>query len=141
MRGFEADCNNGKGNSVACHQVAEFLSVVKNDFDKAGKLYDMNCRTRDHAPSCFNLGRFLRETSMSTTRVQALVVMFPFIYALSHRRNIVCGKVSSTCVEAPGTTAAVSPTAGVLPGSLELQQQKPHVNVYHRCLCPLCCRC
>ena len=61
MRAFEADCNDGKGNAVACHQVAEFLSVVKNDFDKAGKVFEMNCRTRNHAPSCFNMGRFLRE--------------------------------------------------------------------------------
>eukprot|EP00903_Cladosiphon_okamuranus_P009092 g8690.t1 len=59
MRTFESDCNDGKGNAVACHQVGEFLSVVKNDFDKAGKIFEMNCNTREHAPSCFNLGRFL----------------------------------------------------------------------------------
>lgn len=61
MRVFESDCNDGKGNAVACHQVGEFLSVVKSDFDKSGKLFEMNCRTREHPPSCFNLGRFLRE--------------------------------------------------------------------------------
>lgn len=61
MRTFESDCNDGKGNAVACHQVGEYLSVVKNDFDKAAKIFGMNCNTRDHAPSCFNLGRFLRE--------------------------------------------------------------------------------
>lgn len=61
MRVFESDCNDGKGNAVACHQVGEFLSVVKNDFEKAGKIFNMNCKSRDHAPSCFNLGRFLRE--------------------------------------------------------------------------------
>lgn len=61
MRTFESDCNDGKGNAVACHQVGEYLSVVKNNFDSAGKIFEMNCNTRDHAPSCFNLGRFLRE--------------------------------------------------------------------------------
>lgn len=61
MRAFESDCNDGKGNAVACHQVGEFLSVVKSDFQKAGKLFEMNCETRKHAPSCFNLGRFLRK--------------------------------------------------------------------------------
>lgn len=61
MRVFESDCNDGRGNAVACHQVGEFLSVVKSDFRKAGKLFEMNCETRKHAPSCFNLGRFLRE--------------------------------------------------------------------------------
>ena len=61
MRTFESDCNDGKGNAVACHQVGEYLSVVKNDFAKAGKIFQTNCNTRGHAPSCFNLGRFLRE--------------------------------------------------------------------------------
>eukprot|EP00904_Undaria_pinnatifida_P001080 jgi/Undpi1/10973/HiC_scaffold_30.g13274.m1 len=59
MRGFESDCGDGKGNAVACHQVGEFLSVVKNDFKRAGKIFGMNCEDRGHGPSCFNLGRFL----------------------------------------------------------------------------------
>lgn len=61
MRTFESDCNHGKGNAVACHQVGEYLSVVKNDFEKAGKIFKLNCDSREHAPSCFNLGRYLRE--------------------------------------------------------------------------------
>lgn len=63
MRGFESDCGDGKGNAVACHQVGEFLSVVKNDFKRAGKIFGMNCEDRGHGPSCFNLGRFLCEAT------------------------------------------------------------------------------
>ncbi|CAM9233099.1 unnamed protein product [Choristocarpus tenellus] len=56
MLQFEMDCNEGKGNVVACHQVGEFLSVVKNEKDKAAAFFDRNCAA-GYAPSCFNYGR------------------------------------------------------------------------------------
>ncbi|CAN0370090.1 unnamed protein product, partial [Discosporangium mesarthrocarpum] len=56
MLKFEIDCNEGKGNTVACHQVGEFLSVVKNEKDKAATFFRRNC-VAGYAPSCFNFGR------------------------------------------------------------------------------------
>jgi len=31
MTAFESDCNEGKGEPIACHRVGEFFSVVKDD--------------------------------------------------------------------------------------------------------------
>ena len=59
MTGFEVDCNDGKGNAMACHQVGEFFSVVKSDHVRAAAVYDKNCNSeKSYAASCFNLGRF-----------------------------------------------------------------------------------
>lgn len=57
MTAFELDCNNGKGEAMACHQVGEFFSVVKDNHKKAAKVYHENCHSKNYAPSCFNLGR------------------------------------------------------------------------------------
>lgn len=76
MRIFESDCNEGKGNATACHQVGEFISVIKSDFEAAGNIFQMNCKTREHAPSCFNFGRFLCEyveEAFPSTRSDCLI--------------------------------------------------------------------
>lgn len=61
MTKFESNCADGTGNRVACHQVGEYLSVVKNDHVKAGRVFKKNCESLKHAPSCFNLGRLFRK--------------------------------------------------------------------------------
>lgn len=60
MTGFEIDCNEGKGEPSACHHVGEFLSVIKNDHNKSGRIYKDNCLQRKYTPSCFNLGKLYR---------------------------------------------------------------------------------
>lgn len=57
MTKFESNCADGTGNPVACHQVGEYLSVVKNDYVKAARVFKKNCESLEHAPSCFNLAR------------------------------------------------------------------------------------
>jgi hypothetical protein len=56
---FRLDCDDGKGNAAACHSVGEYLSVVKRDDAAAAKIYSENCKSRNHAGSCFNFGRQL----------------------------------------------------------------------------------
>jgi len=56
---FEIDCNEGKGNPVACQSVGEYCSVVKNDIRKAAKVYADNCARYSFPPSCFNLARII----------------------------------------------------------------------------------
>lgn len=58
MAEFEAECNGGKGDAQACHNVAEFYTVVKDNFEKAAKVYSANCSDKKYMPSCFSLGRF-----------------------------------------------------------------------------------
>ena len=57
MTGFEADCNDGKGDPMACHQVGEFFSLVKDDRVRAGKVYEKNCTDKNYSASCFNLAK------------------------------------------------------------------------------------
>lgn len=57
MAGFEIDCNDGKGDPTACHHVAEFYSVVKDDWARAAKVYEGNCESKDYPASCFNLAK------------------------------------------------------------------------------------
>ena len=57
MVGFEIDCNDGKGDPIACHHVGEFFSAVKNDKERAAKVYEANCSTKSYSASCFNLAR------------------------------------------------------------------------------------
>ena len=57
MSAFESDCNDGKGEALPCHQTAEFFSVVKEDRERASKLYERNCREKGYPASCFNLGK------------------------------------------------------------------------------------
>lgn len=57
MTGFEADCNNGKGDPMACHQVGEFFSLVKNDRERAGTVFEKNCTSQKYSASCFNLAK------------------------------------------------------------------------------------
>jgi hypothetical protein len=59
---FESDCNDGRGDAPACHHVAEFLSVVKNDYFRAAQVYKDNCEVKKYAASCFNLGRLHRKS-------------------------------------------------------------------------------
>ena len=66
MAGFEVDCNDGKGNSMACHQVGEFYSVVKDDHARAAAVYDRNCNSNGYSASCFNLGRFFCKSPQYT---------------------------------------------------------------------------
>ena len=57
MAAFESDCNDGKGEALPCHQTAEFFSVVKEDRERAAKLYERNCREKGYPASCFNLAK------------------------------------------------------------------------------------
>lgn len=57
MLSFEIDCNDGKGDAIPCHHVGEFLSVVKNNHEKASIVYKNNCYNKEYSASCFNLGR------------------------------------------------------------------------------------
>lgn len=57
MTGFEADCNDGKGDAMACHQVGEFFSLVKYDRGRASKVYEKNCEKNSYSASCFNLAK------------------------------------------------------------------------------------
>jgi hypothetical protein len=57
MVAFESDCNDSKGEPIACHHVGEFFSVVKEDHVRAAKVYEANCINKNYSPSCFNLGR------------------------------------------------------------------------------------
>mmetsp|Transcript_30397 Transcript_30397/g.39232 ORF Transcript_30397/g.39232 Transcript_30397/m.39232 type:complete len:221 (-) Transcript_30397:103-765(-) len=59
MLQFEIDCNDGKGNPMACQSAGEYFSVVKNDLKKAAKIYAENCSRHNFPPSCFNLGRII----------------------------------------------------------------------------------
>jgi TPR repeat protein len=57
MVAFEIGCNDGSGDALPCHQVGEYLSLVKDDFERSAKVYAKNCEKKGYAPSCFNLGR------------------------------------------------------------------------------------
>lgn len=57
MAGFELDCNEGKGDQVACHHTAEFYSVVHDNHLRSSKIYTDNCTKRNYTPSCFNLAK------------------------------------------------------------------------------------
>lgn len=60
MAAFEADCNDGQGEPVACHHVGEFYSVVKDEHNRSAKVYEKNCYGKNYGPSCFNLARLYR---------------------------------------------------------------------------------
>ncbi|KAG5182710.1 hypothetical protein JKP88DRAFT_186066 [Tribonema minus] len=51
------DCDEGRGDPVACHGVGEFISAVKQDRAGAAAVYAHNCKTKNYPPSCFLLGR------------------------------------------------------------------------------------
>lgn len=55
MAAFESDCNDGKGEPAACHHVGEFYSVVRDEHDRAARVYRDNCSR--YSPSCFNLAK------------------------------------------------------------------------------------
>jgi len=59
MAAFEVDCNDGFGFGTACHHVAEFYSVVKDEHDRAKATFEKNCHREKNPyyPSCFNLGK------------------------------------------------------------------------------------
>jgi len=59
MAAFELDCNDGFGFGSACHHVAEFYSVVKDEHDRAKATFEKNCHREKNPyyPSCFNLGK------------------------------------------------------------------------------------
>jgi cytochrome c oxidase assembly factor 7 len=57
MTAFEADCADGKGEPMACHNCGEFFSVVGNDHDRSKKIFEINCNDRNFGPSCFNLAK------------------------------------------------------------------------------------
>ena len=59
MAAFEVDCNDGFGFGTACHHVAEFYSVVKDEHDRAKATFEKNCyrENNPYYPSCFNLGK------------------------------------------------------------------------------------
>ena len=66
MAAFEVDCNDGNGEPVACHHVGEFFSVVKEERERAAKVYEKNCLEKGYGPSCFNLGKLFRKSACFT---------------------------------------------------------------------------
>lgn len=70
MVAFESDCNDGKGVPLACHQVGEFFSVVKDNHEKAAKVYNDNCSRNNYGPSCFNLGRLYCKFAIFSTPIE-----------------------------------------------------------------------
>nr|CCA21434.1 hcp betalactamaselike protein putative [Albugo laibachii Nc14] len=54
---FKANCDNGKGDPMACHSWGEWLTVVEKDYNSAAEVYRKNCEQNCYAASCFNLGR------------------------------------------------------------------------------------
>lgn len=67
MAAFEADCNDGQGEPVACHHVGEFYSVVKDEHNRSAKVYEKNCYGKNYGPSCFNLARLYRTSFIMPT--------------------------------------------------------------------------
>jgi TPR repeat protein len=57
MIAFEIGCADGAGDAMGCHNVGEFLSVVKDDHARAAAVYTKNCADRKFSPSCFNLAK------------------------------------------------------------------------------------
>jgi TPR repeat protein len=54
---FRSNCDDGNGNSGACHSLGEYEAVVNSDFKKAAEIYSKNCTKNNHGASCFNLAR------------------------------------------------------------------------------------
>jgi hypothetical protein len=54
---YESDCNKGKGNRGACHNVAEYINTVLQDCPRAAALYAANC-DRNYAESCFSIATY-----------------------------------------------------------------------------------
>jgi TPR repeat protein len=52
-----SECDEGKGDPVACNSVGEFISAVRQDRAGAAAVFTKNCMDSDYAPSCFHLGR------------------------------------------------------------------------------------
>jgi len=44
-----------QGEPVACHHAAEYFAVVKEEYNKAAKLYQMNCYNKVKALTSFYL--------------------------------------------------------------------------------------
>ncbi len=71
---FELNCDNGKGTQVlfvsnnyynvklgdpgACHNYAQSLSVMDNNFKEAFNHFERNCNALNFTASCYNLGRY-----------------------------------------------------------------------------------
>ena len=55
MVAFESDCNDGKGEPAACHHVGEFYSIVRDEHERAARVYRDNCSR--YSASCFNLAK------------------------------------------------------------------------------------
>ena len=59
MVAFESDCNDGKGDAMACHQVGEFFSIIKDEYEKSAKIFETNCQEKNYNASCYALGKLL----------------------------------------------------------------------------------
>lgn len=57
----EVDCADGKGSAQACHQLGEYFAVIKHEYERAAQIFELNCETKNHSPSCFSLARFYGE--------------------------------------------------------------------------------
>lgn len=41
-----------------CHLLGDFFEAVQKDFDKAAKVYEVNCNEYKHGHSCFKIGNY-----------------------------------------------------------------------------------
>jgi TPR repeat protein len=57
MLSSEIDCNDGEGAPAACHNVGEYFWHVKDDFERAFKLFEPNCTKKGYGDSCFYVGK------------------------------------------------------------------------------------
>jgi len=57
MTSYEMDCNDGKGDPLACHNCGEFFSVIMDDKHKARKIFETNCEVNNFSASCFNIAK------------------------------------------------------------------------------------
>jgi len=48
----------GEKNPKSCHLLADYMESIKQDFTKAGKIYQVNCDTANHAHSCHKIGGY-----------------------------------------------------------------------------------
>jgi len=55
---YRFGCYHEKKPEV-CHLLADFMEAIKQDYEKAGKLYKVNCEDFDFGHSCFKFGNYL----------------------------------------------------------------------------------
>ena len=66
MISSEIDCNDGKGEALACHNVAEYYWYIKEDYERSKKIFERNCTEKDYAASCYYVGKLYCKSLFSS---------------------------------------------------------------------------